>query len=102
MNMLILVGSGVLLGIVVSHLFELSLKNNKTLRRKYFRNHEVIFVYHVHHSMYGLGSMIIGIILYANNVATLPLFFIALGVGIIIMHTIFDGRFVFIEKENKS
>jgi hypothetical protein len=51
--------------------------------------------YHVHHSVYGLLSMCFG--LFFIKKPRLFYFLMGLGVGIIIAHTINDGRFVFID-----
>ncbi len=102
MNAILLIVIGLLFGVVISHFFELSLKENKLLKNRYYRHHEIIFGYHIHHSMYGLVCIIFGIILSFKDHPISSTFFIATGVGIIIMHTIFDGRLIFIEKEKKQ
>jgi len=90
-----------LFGIVITWLFELTLKTNKALRRRYYTRHAIIWGYHIHHSTYGLLCFLIGMFLFFDGrpVITLPV--IAFGLGIIIMHTISDPRHrvVFIEKE---
>ncbi len=98
---ILIVFAGLLFGIIISHFFELSLKKNITLRNKYYRHHEIFFGYHIHHSMYGLVCVILGIVLILKNHHASSIFFITTGVSIIAMHTLFDGRLIFLEKENK-
>ena len=93
MNTVLLFLVHILAGILVTFLFELTLKTNKKLRDRYYRRHEILLGYHVHHSTIGLLILILGILMYS-------LAMIGIGVGIIIMHTISSKRFVFIEKEN--
>ena len=99
MNTVLLFVIGLSSGLLASHLLELSLKKNKFFNRNFFRRHTIIFGYHIHHSTYGLGALVIGTTLLARGIITSAIFFIAMGVGIIMMHTIFDGRLIFIEKE---
>jgi hypothetical protein len=99
MNTILFVVIGLLLGVLVSHAFELSLKKNKLLKNKYYRHHEIIFGYHIHHSMYGLLCFVASLIFALAGRQPFSLFFLATGIGIITMHTIFDGRLIFIEKE---
>ncbi|MGA2417760.1 MAG: hypothetical protein ABSF55_00755 [Candidatus Staskawiczbacteria bacterium] len=99
MNIILIILAGLLTGWVATILFEFILKTNKELRAKYYRHHEILFGYHVHHSAYGLIFIIIGIIFYLKNNFPDSLFYIALGIGIILQHTISDRRFVFIEKQ---
>ena len=91
----------VLLGVATTWLFELILKTNKKLRRKYYRHHEILFGYHVHHSTYGLILIIVSVILFLQNQHGSALMVFGIGMGNIMMHTISDGRFVFIEKQRK-
>ena len=90
-----------LLGIVATLLFEQVLKRNKKLRDRYYRHHEILFGYHVHHSLYGLFSVIASIILFALGHSMPAVFWFMFGIGIIFEHTISDGRFIFIEKQKK-
>ena len=69
------------------------------MNKRYYRRHEIAFGYHIHHSMYGLVCIAIGIILSLQDRLASSLFLFAAGIGIIIMHTVFDGRVIFIEKE---
>ena len=90
---------GLLAGVVATLIFELILKTNKKLKDRYYRHHEIFWGYHIHHSMYGLMSIIASIILFLAEYKTDALFYFSFGIGIIAEHTISDGRFVFIEKQ---
>ena len=87
---------GLLLGIVLTWVFELILKTNKKLREKYYRRHKLFWGYHIHHSTFGLVFIALNVVLFLMDKKPTDLIYTAIGVGIIIMHTISDGRFVFI------
>ena len=89
----------ILVGIAITWVFELVLKNNKKLRTRYYRHHEILFGYHVHHSMYGVFLIILSIVFLLQHNISAAIISIGLALGIIIMHTISDGKFVFIEKQ---
>ena len=89
----------ILAGLVITFIFEYILKTNKKLRNKYYRHKNVIFGYHVHHSNYGLALFVAGFITYAFSYPTAPLVLFGMGVGIILMHTISEKKFVFIDKQ---
>ena len=99
MNIILLFSVGILFGMIVTWLFELVLKSNKWLRNRYYRHHKIIFGYHVHHSMYGLIAIVVSIILFLIKQEESAIFYLAIGIGIVIVHTISDGRFVFFEKQ---
>lgn len=89
---------GLILGSLVFGAHDTALSRNKALRQKLWDTPYLIYGYHVHHSVLGLFLILIGAIFYSQiGRAT-----IGFGVGIIIVHTMFDGRFVFIEKHKKS
>ncbi len=90
---------GLLSGLFITWLFELVLKTNKKLRNKYYKHHEIFFGYHIHHSTFGLLFIFLSIILFLTDQKISAVFTFWLGIGIIILHTISDGRFVFIEKQ---
>ena len=90
---------GLLFGMVITRLFEFILTTNKNLRNKYYKHHKIFWGYHIHHSTYGILFIVISIILFLINQKTSALFWLALGIGIIIIHTISDRRFIFIEKQ---
>lgn len=90
----------IVLGIIATWVFEFILKTNKRLRDRYYRRHEILFGYHVHHSTVGLIMIVGGSALLGLYGASLTLGMAGFGIGIIIMHTISSGRFVFIEREN--
>ncbi len=89
-------------GIAITFIFELILKTNKKLRDRYYRRHEILFGYHVHHSTVGLLLVALGMVALVAHHATVAVDAAGIGVGIIAMHTISSKRFVFIEKENFS
>ncbi len=93
---------GLLRGILITWLFEFVLKTNNKLREKYYRHHEVLFGYHVHHSTYGLLGLILSIFLFMAGRVEESLFTASFSLGIIFMHTISDKRFVFIEKQKST
>ena len=78
------------------------LKSNKKLRDRYYRRHEILFGYHVHHSTIGLLLVALSIVLFLLNKESHSLAVLGIGAGVILMHTISSRRFVFIEKENFS
>jgi len=92
---------GIISGIATTLLFEFILKTNKKLRNRYYRHHEILFGYHVHHSIYGLFFIIAGVVFYFNKNISDALFYISFGIGIIIQHTLSSQKFVFIEKWKK-
>ncbi len=87
------------MGVLATWIFELILKTNKKLRDRYYRRHEILFGYHVHHSTIGLGVIAVGGVAFLSNKPLLSLGMAGFGIGIIIMHTISSKRFVFVEKE---
>lgn len=101
-NIIITAVISVLFGIILTYLFELILKSNKTFKYRYYNHHKIIWGYHVHHSTYGLVFMLVGVVLflYGNENSALDAFLF--GLGIIIQHTNSDGRFVFIEKQGNK
>lgn len=100
MGVVFIVITNVFIGIIATWAFELILQKNRRLRERYYRRHEVLFGYHVHHSTVGLLLVAAGIVLWLLNKEFPSLVALGLGVGVIIMHTISSGRFVFVEKEN--
>jgi len=100
MNNLIFVSLiSLLVGIIITYVFELILKTNKKLRNKYYNRHNILWGHHVHHSTYGLLFMLIGIALYFLGNSDSALNSIMCGIGVIIQHTNSDGHFVFIERQ---
>lgn len=90
-----------LLGIVATLVFEQILKRNKKLRHRYYMHHQMFFGYHVHHSLYGLLSVVVSLIVFATGNSESAIFWFMFGIGIIFEHTASDGRFIFIEKVKK-
>ena len=89
-------------GIIFTWIFEYVLKTNKMLRDRYYNRHEIILGYHVHHSIYGLLAVLIGIVLFFTEQRGVAYLYVAFGIGIIIMHTISSRRFVFVERKDKD
>lgn len=89
-------------GVLLTLIFEFVLKTNKKLRDRYYRRHEILFGYHVHHSTIGLLLIVLGVLLFLSDEPGVALKIIGIGMGVIIMHTISSGRFVFVEKEKFS
>lgn len=90
---------GLSCGLIITWLFELVLKTNKKLREKYYQPHKIFFGYHIHHSTYSFLPLIWSIVLFSQNKKLPALFVLGTAVGIVVMHTISDRRFVFIEKQ---
>lgn len=88
---------GLLIGMLATWLLEIILQRNKLLRKEFVDNHKSIFGYRVHHSTFGLLFLIIGLFSIYYPL-TNALFFLGLGIGIILLHTITSKRFVFVEK----
>ncbi len=86
---------GILAGLLITGFFELIIYFY--LGVEYWNNPKTYFGYHLHHSLFGLLSGVLGAILYQKRKST-GLFLIGLGIGIIILHTITDGRLIFLEK----
>ena len=89
----------IIIGLIITWIFEYILKTNIKLHNRYYKQKNVIMGYHVHHSNYGLALFVASFITYRLNYpsAALPLF--GMGIGIILMHTISERKFVFIDKQ---
>lgn len=98
---IILFTAGLLFGLFITLLFEWVLKKNKKLRRRYYFHQQIFWGYHVHHSTYGLLFILISIffLIFGNQAS--GIFILSAGIGVVILHTITGGRFVFIEKQKK-
>lgn len=99
MNEIYLLIIGLVSGIVLTWVFEFVLKHNKKLRHRYYWHHQLFRGWHIHHSIYGIFFILLNIAMFLYEHEMTDFFYTALGVGIIIMHTISDGRFIFIEKQ---
>lgn len=76
---------------------ELALYSHPLLRQRVWDNPITFFGYHFHHSTFGLGFVVFGLEKpMAQSLENILL--IGIGIGIILMHTINEGRFVFAEK----
>jgi hypothetical protein len=91
---------GLVLGLVVTFIFERILFMNKVLKKNFIDNPRTFLGYHFYHSMYGIFFWCVGIFALVFGYAN-AMFYIGFGVGIIFMHTKTDKRFVFIEKGGK-
>lgn len=90
----------ILVGIIATWIFEFILKTNKKLRDRYYRRHEILFGYHIHHSTVGLVVIAVGGVVFLSYRPSVALGMAGFGIGIIIMHTISSRRFVFAERES--
>lgn len=102
MGLMYLFFTNIVMGIMATWIFELILQTNKKLRDRYYRRHEVLFGYHVHHSTIGLIVIALSGVLFILYGAPIALGAAGFGIGIIVMHTISSKRFVFIERETFS
>lgn len=92
---------GLLIGIIPFGLIEVIGRSIPVLKENFYDNpKQLIFGYHIHHSVLGLLSITWGIYSVFQKLNK-PFFWIGLGLGMIIIHTIADGRLVFIEKQKK-
>jgi hypothetical protein len=80
---------GFIVGLIASGIFESIFLFIPILRINYWDNPKLIFGYHFHHSILGLIVIFIGIYKKLS-------FLIGFGIGIIFVHTITDGNFVFV------
>ena len=81
---------GLLLGLIGTIIFE---KGLKLVHRHIKENPTVIIKgYHIHHS-------IIGLLLYAIYIFDQIPILLGIGTGIIVQHTIHDGKFVIVDKQ---
>jgi len=85
-------------GLLATLLFETILKTNHRFRQKYYKNNNIVFGLHFHHSIYGVFCIVISMLLFLISEINLSLIFIAFGIGIILMHTISERRFIFVER----
>lgn len=92
----------IIIGLMITWMFEHILKTNKSLRNKYYRHKEVILGYHIHHSNYGLALFVAAFITYLLDYPTAPLILFGLGIGVILMHTISEKKLVFIDKQRDT
>ena len=90
---------GFLGGIFLFGLIEAILWFVPGLRKNVWNNPKLIFGYHVHHSVYGLISILLGLCLFVAK-SDKAIFWVGFGLGTILIHTI-TGGFVFIEKVSK-
>lgn len=82
---------GLIIGLFLTGLFEYIIYFNF---QNIWNNPKMYFGYHVHHSVLGLVSIVIGLIFLKK--LKIAYFLIGLGLGIILIHTITDGRLIFI------
>ena len=92
----------ILTGIVITWIFEFTLRTNKNFHKKYYEQNNIIFGYHVHHSNYGIALFVSSLITFFLNYKSASLFLFGIGMGIIIMHTISEKKFVFIDKQRNK
>ena len=91
---------GLIIGATITALADGVLYFNKRLRSQYWNNPKTFHGYHIHHSVLGIILIIAsGLLMIFGNEYSFFLF--GLGVGIIVVHTIMDGRLIFIEKKKQ-
>ena len=93
-NFLLSLVPALVCGIIAARIFEFVMMTNKALRHRYYHHNQILFGYHFHHSMYGIACFLL-----AAAFVDQAVFFIPFGIGIILQHTWFERRFVFIEKQ---
>ena len=87
---------GIMFGSILSGLLEAPFMLISPLRRRFWDHPFLLAGYHVHHSVLGLFILVLGCIL-AIRKSQNALFWIGLGIGIIVLHTLTDGRLIFVE-----
>ena len=92
---------GLLIGISVTWLLELLLYKHPLLCEQVYDNPITFFGYHVHHSTVGLGCVMFALER-PNTVSPYNLLVVGIGVGVIMMHTVNEGRLVFAEKYHSN
>jgi len=88
--------NGLLIGLILTFIFELILLQIPYLKYNFWDHPKLILGHHFHHSLLGLLFVITGFFWPIKNKKA-KLFLIGLGLGIIIIHTISDGRLIFVE-----
>jgi len=101
MNFFTLALLGLFCGILLTWIFEFAIKSNKKLYKRYYKQHEVVFGYHIHHSTYGLVALVMSIVLCLDERYSQAIFWLGVGVGIILEHTASERRFIFVNKWKK-
>ncbi len=89
---------GLITGILIFTIYDYFTLHNKSAKKVLDEHLFLIKGYHFHHSVLGILLIITGVLLYTKVGVEL----IGFGVAIIIVHTWFDGHFVFIEKLSKK
>lgn len=87
---------GLFTGLVGTSVFEAILYSVPYLRTNFWDNPKLIYGHHFHHSILGLLFILFGLFYFKKKLHR-GLFLIGLGFGIIIIHTVSDGRLIFIE-----
>ncbi len=92
---------GLLWGLIPLGLFDLIAKNVPYLKQRFYDNPTLVWGFHFHHSLIGLASIGWGSYakIHKSNNAS---FWLGLGVGIIVSHTLIDCRLIFIEKVKQN
>lgn len=97
-SLILLFCVSLIFGLLITRLFEKVLKNNKNFRQKYYKNHNIVFGFHFHHSTYGIFFIIISVLMLLIDKVNLSIISVGFGIGIIIIHTISERRFIFVER----
>ncbi|MDO8686895.1 MAG: hypothetical protein Q7K11_01650 [Candidatus Berkelbacteria bacterium] len=87
---------GLFSGIIILFILQTIVRSVPYLRANFWDNPKLIFGYHIHDSTFGLFVILLGL-LFLSKRKPKGLFLIGAGAGMIIMHTLADGRLIFIE-----
>lgn len=88
---------GLAFGSVFTVLVEIFLIYIPFFRKYVVTNPRLVFGYQIHHSTLGLIIVLLGLILLLLGKSGGSMV-VGFGIGMILVHTISDGRFIFIEK----
>lgn len=87
---------GFIWGVVIASLFEVIFYFIPFLRANFWDNPKLIFGFHFHHSIIGLVFLLIGAG-YLKKDKLKAVFLIGFGLAVIFVHTLTDGRLIFVE-----
>ena len=94
-------GSGFLWGVIPFGLLEMVGWSVPILRQRFYENPLLFNGYHIHHSVLGLVCVAIWLYLLFRR-SEKSYFWLGLGLGIMVIHTLMDGRFIFLERGMES
>jgi len=97
MKVIILLLIGLAVGILIGLAFDFITLNISSFKETFWMNPSGFFGYKFHHSFFALGLLVFGIVLVYFKKPS-GYYWIGISLGLIIAHTIGDGRLIFIEK----